>query len=72
MKDFYNDAEAKETVEDMLNRGKICYNSGWTYSIWSSLMNGTASQVKSVLDSFAGSIEDTVAIANEDIKSLNK
>lgn len=72
MNDFYNDAEAKETVEDMLNRGKICYNSGWTYSIWSSLMNGTASQVKSVLDSFAGSIEDTVAVANEDIKSLNK
>ena len=35
-------------------------------------MNGTASQVKSVLDSFAGSIEDTVAVANEEIKSLNK
>ena len=66
------DQQAREVVEDMIKRGNMCSINGWSYDSWNSMISGGAPQVKTVLDSVSASVEDTVAIANEEIATLKK
>ena len=69
---FYVNNEAKTVVEAMIKRGNFFFGNGYNYQIWQELISGTSSNVKSVLDSYSGQIDSTVAENNSNIAKLNK
>ena len=56
----------------MIKKGNFYFANGYNYSIWQQMLQGTASNVKAILDSNAGMIDDTVAIANMQLTNLPK
>ncbi|GEM_PF-977602 len=69
---FYISEEAREVCESMIKKGNFYFANGYNYSIWQQMLQGTASNVKAILDSNAGMIDDTVAIANMQLTNLPK
>ncbi len=72
LSDFYRDEQSKIVVEDMLSRGDMCMTEGWRWNVWNALTQGSSSQVKTVLESYKGVIEDEVAIENAAIAEFKK
>lgn len=72
MNDFYKSEQAKEIIDYTKNKAKLCYNYGWTWEIWNAMVKGGSAQVKTVLDTYAPKIDDTVAVANGELASLKK
>lgn len=72
MSNFYKDEQSRVVVEDMLSRGDMCMLNGWRWNVWNSLTQGSSSQVKTVLETYKGVIEDEVAIDNAAIAEFQK
>ncbi len=70
--DFYYNDEAKNVVTSVIKTNKFYFGNGYLYQVWQDMVNGTASNVKSVLDSYQGTINDNVTLANESLKKLSK
>lgn len=69
---FYETADARLACESMIKRGNFFFANGYAYNIWQSMISGTSAQVKSVLDSYSGSIDDSCLINDATIASLPK
>lgn len=59
-------------MREQIKKGNFYFANGYNYSIWQQMLQGTASNVKAILDSNAGMIDDTVAIANMQLTNLPK
>lgn len=69
---FYMNAQAKEVVEYTVNKGNICYDTGWTWQVWDKLLKSDSTQVGTVIDSYASEVDAMVATNNEYIKQFAK
>ena len=70
--DFYYNEESKNVVTSVINKNNFYFGNGYHYQVWQDMIKGTGANVKSVLDSYQGMINDTVSLANESMKKLNK
>ncbi len=67
---FYINDQAREVIEYVSYQDNTFFGSGYTYEIWQKLLSGNSSQVKSVLDSYAGVMQQNVDDANAAIAKL--
>lgn len=69
---FYIDSQAREVAEFTAAKNNKFFVEGWNYEINQKLLAGTASQVKSILDSYVGTVQENVDAANALIANLPK
>lgn len=51
---FYISSEAREECESIIEKGSFFFANGYNYAVWQQMLQSTASNVKSALDSNAG------------------
>ena len=69
---FYRSAEARTVCENLAKKGAYFFANGYDYQIWTAMLGGTSSQVKSVLDSYSGYVDDFCKQNNDLLAKLPK
>ena len=69
--EFYFNEEARAVVSSVIKKDKLFFGNGYNYNVWQEMIKGTDANVKSVLDSYQGMINDNVADANNSISKLH-
>lgn len=70
MSKYWMNDEAKTVINNLSSRGKLFFGNGYSYDIWQSLINNTPSQVKTILDSHSGAMEDNAFSATESMEQI--
>ncbi len=70
--EFYFNEEAKTVVKSVISKNEFFFGNGYNYAVWQDMIKGTGANVKSVIDSYQGMINDTVKIDNNNIAKLHK
>lgn len=69
--DFYFNEEAKTVVQSVIKKNNFFYGNGYLYQVWQDMIRGNSANVKSVIDSYQGVINDQVNLDNNKLTKLH-
>lgn len=69
-KKVYYSEEARDVIDSIVDSGNFFYGHGEIPALRSAMLSSSASQVNSILNSYTGTVDDTVEAENDNMKTL--